>query len=816
MRTAAGSFLLIRIRAFPISIAVTVLVVAPVHARDSAIDVAAGFASTAAIAIARQTGTSIVITDRKVAGRTVPAIRGRMSAEQAVRRLARAAGGQVVRAGPDAWRIVAAAPARSTPRIVSSALRPRPAPVLVATEDGPLPEPILVSSSKRGLSLSQFPGRVTILDGKELESGGIGGTEKIAQRIATVASTHLGSGRDKLFIRGIADSSFSGSTQATVGQYLGDLRLSYNSPDPDLRLSDIDKVEVLEGPQGALYGAGSLGGIVRIVPRAPIQDTVSGSYQVGGALTQHGDVGGDASATVNLPIAGEVVALRVTADAAWEGGYIDKPFVGKRDVNGTRILGGRAILRIEPLPDLTLDLIGFGQSTRADDSQYADRNGSPLSSSAQVTEGARADYVQGQVVISARLGDVQVRSSTGVTRQKLNERYNATPPEGAQRIFDQTNDTRMFAHETRAWSTNADGMSWLAGVSVTNNDARLVRRFLSDGVASPATGVRNRISELTLYGEASLPLLPGLTATAGGRYTRSRLGGSGLDVLPLVARAMAGVTASRIEARFLPSASLLAALDHDTQLYLRYQQGFRPGGLAVENDFVRRFSNDNTATFEFGGRFGRPNSGPFDIGFSASYTRWSDIQADFIDAAGLPSSANIGDGRVWSASLTGGVELAPGLRIDSGVTINRSRVDRPSIAALLPFASSLDYREQISALYGRTTQIPNIAHFSGRIGIAWRREIGRDLALDTRGWTSYIGQSRLGIGPELGEPQGDYLDSGVSIRVGRDEMGVTLGVTNLADTRGNRFSLGTPFSVGREQITPLRPRTVRLGFDASF
>jgi hypothetical protein len=80
----------------------------------------------------------------------------------------------------------------------------------------------------------------------------VGGTEKITQRVPTVASTYLGSGRNKLFIRGIADSSFTGPTQATVGQYLGDLRLSYNAPDPDLRLSDLARVEVLEGPQGTL------------------------------------------------------------------------------------------------------------------------------------------------------------------------------------------------------------------------------------------------------------------------------------------------------------------------------------------------------------------------------------------------------------------------------------------------------------------------------------------------------------------------------------------------------------------------------------
>ena len=72
------------------------------------------------------------------------------------------------------------------------------------------------------------------------------------------------------------------------------------------------------------------------------------------------------------------------------------------------------------------------------------------------------------------------------------------------------------------------------------------------------------------------------------------------------------------------------------------------------------------------------------------------------------------------------------------------------------------------------------------------------------------------MGPELGEPQGDYLETGVTLRLGREDLGVTLGVSNLTDAEGNRFALGTPFATGRDQVTPLRPRTIRVGLDASF
>ena len=771
---------------------------APAHAQRVQIDAPAGRASDAAIAIARQTGTSIVVADPDIAERRVRAIRGKMEAGDAVRKLARAAGARAVSAGPSAWRLL---PAPRAMRRIAEKPAPRRQERRIAApvpEAEPLVE-IVVVASKRDAALGEFPGQVSILPGEELAFGGVGGTEKITQRIATVSSTYLGSGRNKLFIRGIADSSFTGPTQATVGQYLGDLRLSYNAPDPDLRLSDLERVEVLEGPQGTLYGAGSLGGIIRLVPNTPEIGVTGASAMVGGSLVQHGAAGADANATVNLPLLRDSAALRFTVDAATHGGYIDKPLLGRENVNRTDILGGRAMVRVEAGPDWTVDLIGLGQSNRADDSQYADRDGPPLSRAARVREGAEADFLQGQLVISGRFGEVRFRSTTGATWQDLQERYDATMPGGPDRLFVQNNDTEMVANETRLWKPLVERFGWLAGASFTRNRTQLTRELGGEQQRASTTGVRNTIDEATVYGEASVRLFENVVATAGARYTRSRIGGEGEDVPLAVALAGAEITAKRTETAFLPSASLLAEVMPETSLYLRYQEGFRPGGLAIEGDFVRQFRNDHAATFEFGARHGRPGSGPFELAASLSHTKWRDIQADFIDGSGLPSTANIGDGRVWTASLSGAVELTPELRLSGGLTYNDSHVDEPA-----------------PMTFTRTTQVPNIARFAGRLGFDYSRAIGDDLELTAQGWASYVGRSRLGIGPELGEPQGDYLDSGVTVRIGRERYGLSLGVTNIADVRGNRFALGTPFTIGREQITPLQPRTLRLGFDASF
>lgn len=822
---------------------------APLAAREAELAVPAGTVSDVAIGLARATGASIVIADPALGQRRIAGIKGRMAAEEAVRRLARAGGMEAVKVGANGWRLVAAPPRRIVSRPRPQRLEPAPIRAASAPLSPSEGAPIIVTATKRDLAYAEIAGQVTLLDGEVLQRGGVGGTERIMQRAASVSSTYLGSGRNKLFIRGIADSSFTGPTQATVGQYFGDLRLSYNAPDPDLRLSDMERVEILEGPQGTLYGAGSLGGIIRLVPRAPVPGETSLAAMGGASLIARGEPGGDAHATLNLPVAGETATLRIALDAATLGGYIDKPAIGRRDANRTAIFGGRAALRVDIAPGWQADVILLGQDTRSDDSQYADRGGQRLVSSAAVTEGSRAQYGQAQLVVTGRIGDVRIKSSTGIGAQDLTERYDATAEGGAPRVFRQRGQTRLIANETRAWQpVGKSGWGWVLGTSIIDNRNTVTRRLgeidaarallgtagaaLGDDApaliaALPrATGVRNTVFEITGYGEASYRVLPRLTLTAGVRVTSVELGGAGEDValeLALAAQALA-ITAKRRETAYLPSASALLDIGERGRGWLRYQEGFRPGGLAVADDFVRQFRSDHARTVELGGGWGEPGRGDFDLTASLSYTSWRDIQADFIDEGGLPSTANIGNGDIWAASVSGSVRIAPGLRAEAGATLNDSKVDEPVFFA--PTAVSLAGFDRVAPAGAdaaasflaapRLSRIPNIARFAGRAGIEWRRDFADGTGIIADGWVSYVGTSRLGVGPELGEQQGDYLDSGLNLRWGREHAGLTLSVTNLANSEGNRFALGTPFATGRAQITPLQPRTIRVGFDARF
>lgn len=806
-------------------------------AEERSFDVPRGALSASLPQLSRQAGVSISVVDGRLWQMDVKPVRGRMSVEAAIKRLLSGTGARAVRVSATSWRIESRpAPPRMARRPAAPRPAPRPKPDLDRDHVAAASDEIIVTATKTDLPYSRFAGVATQLSGEDLAFGGERGTESILSRMATVSSTHLGSGRNKLFIRGIADSSFTGPTQATVGQYLGDVRLSYNAPDPDLRLYDIDSVEILEGPQGTLYGAGSLGGIIRTVPKAPDPGRQRVQAIAGFSLTQHGDPGGDIAAIANLPV-GEAHALRLVGYMISDGGYIDNPLRGQKDVNRVHVRGGRGTLRLDPGNDWTIDIGGVYQAITADDAQYADKDAPPLTRSSMVEQNSSARYAMGTLVVMKDWDDLHFQSSNAYVDHRLFERFDASLPthqtggdEGnggalgtvdvarlfapiqivpmgdVPRVLDQRNATRMFVSESRLSRPYYDGLGWVIGASFIDNRARQNRQYAYGPLRATLPGVSNRITEFTGYAEATVELIPDLTASGGLRLSRAKLGGEAEGVSFALAQANRATTASRTETDLLPSFSLLATPFDTVRLYARYQEGFRPGGLAVDGDFVRRFLNDQVRTWEAGVRFGDRGRNLLDASLSISHSRWRNIQADFIDGNGFPTTTNIGDGRI--TSLSGAIAVRPTskLTFDLGAVYNHSRVDDLSPQILAVFATA-------PARLGR---IPNVASHAVRGSITYATVIG-DQDFRVNGWANYIGPSRLGIGPVLGERQGDYIDTGLAMRVGSERRGLSLTLTNLFDSRGNRFSLGTPFVEGNGGfLTPLRPRTLRLAIDVAY
>ena len=240
-------------------------------------------------------------------------------------------------------------------------------------------------------------------------------------------------------------------------------------------------------------------------------------------------------------------------------------------------------------------------------------------------------------------------------------------------------------------------------------------------------------------------------------------------------------------------------------LFARYQEGFRPGGIAVRREFVQRYNGDRVRAVEAGARY---RGDGIELEGSASWTDWHDIQADLIDGYGFPTTTNVGDGRVFSIGFSGRWRPIPALEIDAALYLNHSRVtDRSNGPAL----------DDPGADPGNVKRLPNIADRTARIGFTYSHPAGADHDIDVTGYARYVGKSILGTGAVLGQLQGDYVDTGMEATLRTDSIRYSISITNLLDYRGNRFALGSPFQVrDRNQITPLQPRAVRFGVEMDF
>lgn len=798
------------------------VVASPTQAQAQTIDfnIPAGRLSSSLGLLGAQAGITVGTNEPGLAAVPARAVRGRLTVRAALTRLLAGTGYNFTFAGPHTVRIIRGPHARlPPPPATPSAIPPRPPSELVP---GPEAE-IIVTASKQGVSLARFPGTARVIDLERSDIGRFGesGTEAALARLPMLGSTSLGPGRNKIFIRGIADSSFNGQSQSVVGQYLGEARLTFNAPDPDLRLYDIGRIEVLEGPQGTLYGTGSLGGIVRLVPNAPDPSDFAASVTAGLTTTQHGNPGADLSAMINLPLVADRLTVRAVGYGGIEGGYIDDAGRGLRDVNRTTIYGGRAAFLWEPGDRWRIELGGALQFIAGRDGQYAQRGLPDLTRSSTLAQPFVNDYSLVDLIVRKQWPSVELVSATTLVHHDLETRFDATgaPGTSGPQLYGEDIGIFLIANETRLSRPDSDGTGWVVGWSLLHDTSNISRSFGPPAARLPIAGVRNEVSEAALFGQYSLNL-DRLVVTAGGRLTFSRSGGRPLDAPNDVDEP------ERSDFRFSPSVALSWRAGGDALVYTRLQQGFRAGGLAISatgsSTVVERFRSDRLTSVEAGIRLGRPDAGRFSFNAGISYVRWSDIQADLVDSRGLPVTANIGNGQIFGAEVEAIWRPIGGLTLEMAAFLNETQ--RPAACAGAPACGPVagtsqgEIADPAPALAGaKDRDLPNVAGSGARLAARYRAGVATGIDLSIEGALRYVGPSRLGSITPLELPQGDYLDGRFGARLDFGRFGVSFDIDNIADVRGNRFAFGNPFSVGSgTQLTPLRPRTVRIGFNASF
>jgi outer membrane receptor protein involved in Fe transport len=760
---------------------------------------------------------------------------GRYSLEEALSRLLAGA--------PCRYRIVDARTVRITaapPVLQLPAPREAPRSATVVAE-------VMVTATKRPAALGRLPAGVSAISGDQIIATRANDVGQTIGQLAGVISTNLGPGRDKLLIRGLSDGAFTGRTRTTVSTYLDDAPINFNAPDPDLRLVDIERIEVVRGPQGALYGSGSIAGIYKIVTAKPDLTRVEAGASGSIATTKGGDASHEIDGYVNLPIARDRIGIRLTAYRDIQGGYLDDVQLRSTNVDKTQRDGGRLSVRIQLDDHWRFDGLAATQHLRSNDTQYVitpmptvtgrlpgmpmqDGDGlvgAPDERGNRIRETHNNDFSYAGATLNGEYGWGSISSSTNYVHHVFSSQYDASAARGlfganlaSLGVYGETTRSNMLVQDVVARSETSGRLDWLVGLYAARTVARTpsTLEFLAPGVASTAyrENRKDRLSEYALYGEASYDLGGGWTASLGGRLFESRVHTTAdLRINPPFESRFFDQT--RTFNGFSPKLSLQREFTNGDLVYALLSEGYRPGGFNTSGFFAIRpsrvvFRPDRLRNFEVGAKFRRLDN-RLTVRAAAYYDDWVNIQTDQYRQSGLAYTANVGDARILGLEAEASYEFPFGLTLQANGLVSDSKVQNVNP----------DFRTLPTTIIA--DNLPGVPDLSGGLLAIYTRPLGEALTLRLVGEASYVGRAGLSFDQP---PRTDhYLRTEFSAEVAGEHWRLTAYVTNPLNDDGDTFAYGNPFNFADDpttpevveavrQTTPQRPRTFGLRLAAAF
>ncbi len=718
---------------------------------------------------------------------------------------------------PRTVRILAhARPAPSPPPTVAAAPpRSAPRPIAPATPSFQVSE-LLITATKRIEPADKVPASISVIGSDQLDATGAIDASGAIRQMVGVTMTNLGAGRDKIMLRGLSDGAFTGRTRSTVGTFLDNAPITYNAPDPDLRLADVEAVEVVRGPQGALYGAGSLSGVYRIITRKPVLDQYEARLSALVAWTESGSPSQQFEAMVNAPIVDGKLGARLVAYHEVQGGYLDDLNLRLTNVDKTTRDGARLALRGLLGDNWTVTLSGAIQRLGSNDTQYVTGLKGQTRTN-RVRENHANNFAEGAITIDGVTDWGRLQSSTAYVRHDFTSQYDAS---AALSLFgDSTADfgvyregakVDMLSQDLVLTSANAGPFRWLVGgyASLTNEKtpSRLDARV--SGSVDPRriyTEFRtDRRTSASLYGKVSYSFGSNWTASGGARvFDLGLRTSSSVTVLnPALGREFVKKADYR---GVSPEVSLQYEFANGDLVYGLVSEGYRPGGFnsgGISRPTGSRvgFDPDRLRNYEIGTKL-RLFDHRLDLRTTAFYDLWDNIQTDQYLGSGLPYTANVGDGRNI------GVELEANWRPTQRWTFQANAlIDEPKVIRVNPaFAARV------------TDGLPGVPDLSFGALAAYERPIAHDMSLLFTAETSYIGRSRLTFDPALSPEMGGYFTGKVGAQLKTPRWRLAAFVENPTNSQGDTFAYGNPFSFGQvRQVTPQRPRTLSIAVSAAF
>ena len=700
-------------------------------------------------------------------------------------------------------------------------------------------ETVVVTAQKREESIQDVPMGISALSGTTLDNLQ---ARDFADYAALVPGLSLASGQSgltRLTLRG----QNAGGVGSTVAVYIDEspfgssTALANGSIDTgDFETWDMQRIEVLRGPQGTLYGANSEGGLLKFVTNAPELGKFSVAGEVNGESVDHGGNGVDAHALVNVPL-GDTVALRVSGFYDQLPGYINDPARGLHDLNDGHQSGGRASLLAALTPDLSIRLTAEIQTTEYDGTNTVDVNPvtlqplyGDLAQERAVVEPSNFRYENYNATIDWNVGTFKLLSATSYGVLDADVVTDGTPIYGglAAGLFGGTGapldgDTRLekFTQELRLTSPSSDRLEWQLGGFFTHESATLLQNLYAvTAPAGPVLGllIQPVIDSTYKEGAGFLDLTYHINSQfdiqAGGRWSSNSQNATQTTTYDPTLAGLLGVVpnpqivyGSSNEHVWTYSVAPSWHFDKSGMVYARLATGYRPGGPNVlppnaPPDVQREYGSDKTTNVELGVRSTQLD-GRLSLDVALYHVDWKNIQLTEI-VGGFGINANGGtattEGVEWTFGWRPVQELTvqlTGAYTDAHLTSDAPSLDAES-GARLPYAPK--WGTSVDAEYKR----PVFGDYSGFFGASY----------------SYVGSRSSDFASSTSTPPGQvvlpgYNTYGARIGLENGRYRLTLYGKNLSDSRGftNYSSFpSSPYST----VTVTQPLTVGLTLSAKF
>ena len=387
------------------------------------------------------------------------------------------------------------------------------APAAAPENHGDRIEEIVVTANYRAQDIQSVVGSMQAFGGQALDRSGAAGMQDYLLQVPSVSFQPSGNGTTKVSMRGISNINGNdfgyASGSPTVGVYLNDVAIQGSGVFPDLKIFDLDRIEVLKGPQGTLYGEGSMGGAIKMVTNAPNPNEWELRTDQAYSWTSHGDANHEARAAVNVPLMQDTLGARIVGTTAFTGGFVDYTTLNEPRANADHTQTLRGILSYKPTDIIDLGYMYLYSNDRRNQFAVVDAGKQDeLTNSGPEDQFAKTKFTINS--LTARV-DLPFASLTSVSslyhtlrdsQQRVQVLQNLVQGQfvgtgvTAPQLFDNSpthvkTQLKSFSEELRMVSKGGDTIDWIAGAFYRNRDQTFEEEKYENSIPTDSTGLLN-------------------------------------------------------------------------------------------------------------------------------------------------------------------------------------------------------------------------------------------------------------------------------------------------------------------------------------